>query len=94
MSSSNDNKTTAGTSVVTIIQIIFACCYYLDPCHTDSSKECATIIPHWEQWQVWLPLIISSGLGVVIIIFTSCCYMCCADKENKSAYLTGHITRV
>ena len=62
--------------------------------YTDSSRECATIIPHWEQWQVWLPLIISSGLGIILIIFTSCCYVCCADKENKSAYLTGHTTRV
>ena len=81
---SSDKTTNSGISIVTIIQIIFACCYYLDPCHTDSKRDCATIIPHWKEWEVWLPSIITAGI-LVLSLFIGCCSVClCGDNNDNN----------
>jgi len=57
-----------GIGLLSILQIIFAICYYADPCREDSHKECSTLIAKWEPWGVWMPTIISAGLAVIFIL--------------------------
>ena len=73
-SSNSSDKTRGGLSIATLLQVIFAICYYADPCRKDASKDCSTLIGNWEPWQVWLPYIISAGILAVVMV-SGCCIM-------------------
>ena len=80
--------------IAIIIQIIFAFCYYLDDCHSDSSKECSTVIPKWEEWQVWMPMIFLTFYAIADIMI-NCFIRCTKPKEDFYASMqTIHETRV
>ena len=84
-----DKKTQGGVSVVTLLQIIFAVCYYADPCRKDDQKDCSTLIAEWKPWQVWLPMIISASiLGVALLLGgLGCCFrVCCQPSPSTSTF--------
>ena len=80
----SDNKWGGGgVSIGTIIQIIFAILFYADPCHKDSQKDCWTTIGGWQEWQVWLPMIIGSGILVLMCICGGI-GLCCSKSGSPS----------
>ena len=78
MTNENNSK---GIGLLSVLQIIFAVCYYTDPCKADSHKECNTLIAKWEPWEVWMPTIISAGLSVLFI--TTKVIIKCTEKKNN-----------
>ena len=66
MTDQNNNR--GGAGVFTILQIIFALCYYADPC---PDNKCATKIATWNPWYVWLPTIIPTGIYALVVLCKS-----------------------
>lgn len=56
----------------TNFQLLFLGLYYLDTCQYNSKRQCLTIVPEFQYWQVWIPYIIYVGIafGVPLIIVT------------------------
>ena len=77
-----ESKGSGGVGVFTILQIIFALCYYADPCQKDAHNKCATTIPTWNIWLVWLPTIIPVGCLLIYTII-----MLCVNSTKKSDLL-------
>ena len=69
MTEQNNNR--GGAGLFTILQIIFAICYYADPCHNNPQKECSTKIATWNPWYVWLPTIIPTGICALVVLCKS-----------------------
>ena len=84
--SDDNSKSSGGIGIFTLLQIIFALCYYADPCRK-TDKDCSTAIGNWSEWMVWLPTIISTGLGLIILIlfFIRLCY---DKKSQQQQFLT------
>jgi len=78
----DNKKGNGGIGLCTLLQVIFALCYYADPCHNNKDKECSTKIANWQEWQVWLPTIISLSLYSIYII-GKVSYTVYTSKEKK-----------